>query len=286
MIAHGLILAASTIEVVSELPSLDDPFVIDPSLATSFRRDGHAVVCGLCSEEEIAAYRTVLTEATFRTNTESRPMDDRDTYGKAFLQTFNLWRVDERAARFTLARRFASVAAALVGVDGVRIYHDQSLFKEPYGGPTPWHQDQVYWPLPDGTTVTMWMPLVDVPAEVGSMTFASGSNNHGFLGRFAISDESEEVFAAMVRERGFELVTHGAMAAGDATFHAGWTLHSAPANPTDLMREVMTVIYVADGAHVVNVDSAERRFDLASWLPGLAEGDRVESELNPLVWPR
>lgn len=28
-------------------------------------------------------------------------------------------------------------------VDGVRIYHDQALFKSPGGGPTPWHCDQV-----------------------------------------------------------------------------------------------------------------------------------------------
>ena len=33
--------------------------------------------------------------------------------------------------RFTLARRFAKIAADLMGVEGVRIYHDQALFKEP-----------------------------------------------------------------------------------------------------------------------------------------------------------
>jgi ectoine hydroxylase-related dioxygenase (phytanoyl-CoA dioxygenase family) len=271
---------------VNDLLPLDNAHVVDPAVVTGFRRNGHAVVRGLCSPAEVAAYRPVLTAATFRTNTETRPMAERDTYGKAFLQTFNLWRVDERAARFILAARFASVAAALLGSDGVRIYHDQSLFKEPGGGPTPWHQDQTYWPLPDGATITMWMPLVDVPAEVGSMTFASGSHEHGFLGRFVISDESEQHFATMVRDRGFTLHTHGAMAAGDATFHAGWTLHSAPPNPTALMREVMTIIYVADGSRVVNVDSPERRFDLSSWLPGLAEGDLVDTPSNPRVWPR
>lgn len=36
--------------------------------------------------------------------------------------------------RFVMARRFAKVAAELMGVDGVRIYHDQALFKEPSGG--------------------------------------------------------------------------------------------------------------------------------------------------------
>ena len=63
--------------------------------------------------------------------------------------------------------RFAGVAAALLGVDGVRLYHDQALFKEPGGGPTPWHQDQVYWPLATDRTITMWMPLVDLPDASG-----------------------------------------------------------------------------------------------------------------------
>ena len=59
-------------------------------------------------------------------------------------------------------------AAHLLGVDGVRLSHDQALFKEPGGGRTPWHQDQCYWPLDTDKTITMWMPLVDVPGEVGT----------------------------------------------------------------------------------------------------------------------
>ena len=61
------------------------------------------------------------------------------------------------------APRFAEVAARLLGVEGVRLYHDQGLFKEPGGGPTPWHQDGYYWPLDTERTITLWMPLVDVP---------------------------------------------------------------------------------------------------------------------------
>ena len=81
------------------------------------------------------------------------------------------------------ARRFAATAAELLGVEGVRLYHDQALIKEAHGGATPWHQDQFYWPLPAGQTVTMWMPLVDVPDVVGSMTFGSGTHALGSLVR-------------------------------------------------------------------------------------------------------
>ena len=76
------------------------------------------------------------------------------------------------------------------------------------------------------------------------------------------------------------------MNAGDATFHAGWTMHSAPGNPTQVMREVMTVIYVADGSIIVEPDSNARRNDLKNWFPGLNPGDHVSSHLNPLVYSR
>src|SRR6185312_10791097 len=120
-----------------------------------------------CSPEEIARYREVIVDATMRHNSETRPLEERDTYGKAFLQVMNLWTVDERVKPFVLSRRFAGIAAQLMAVDRVRLYHDQALFKEPGGGHTPWHQDQFYWPLASDRTITMWMPLVDISAIMG-----------------------------------------------------------------------------------------------------------------------
>lgn len=44
-------------------------------------------------------------------------------------------------------------------VEGVRIYHDQALNKEPGGGYTPWHCDGYYWPVQSDKIVTAWVPL-------------------------------------------------------------------------------------------------------------------------------
>ena len=181
------------------------------------------------------------------------------------------------------AHRFAGVAAQLLGVERVRLYHDQALIKEAGGGPTPWHQDQYYWPFEGDTTVTMWMPLIDLPDEIGSMTFASGSHRLGYLGEYAISDESEREFRAMIDDAQLPLDTHGDLRAGDATFHAGWTLHSAGPNPTGTTRPVMTVIYFADGLHVAEPKRDAQRFDLAVWLPGLEPGERAATPLNPVL---
>jgi ectoine hydroxylase-related dioxygenase (phytanoyl-CoA dioxygenase family) len=268
-----------------DLPDLDDEFDLEPAAAERFRRAGHAVVRHLASPAEVAAYRPAVVAAAESRRFERRPLEERDTYGRAFLQMVNVWTVDEAARRLVCARRFAKVAADLLGVEGVRLYHDQALFKEPGGGPTPWHQDQVYWPLDTTATITMWMPLVEVTAEVGSMTFVTGSHRLGDTGAGRISDHSQEAVARLIEAESLALESHGALAPGDATFHAGWTLHSAGENPTAGMREVITVIYFADGARV-SKPSEQQRFDLQLWLKGLAPGDLAASDRLPLLYSR
>lgn len=247
--------------------------------------EGHAVVRGLATADEVAAVRPVIEQAAASTAwNRDIPPEQRDTYSRAFLQATNLWRLDERIAAFVRNPRFARAAAELLQVDGVRLWHDQALVKQAGGGPTPWHQDQGYWPLDTDRAITMWMPLVDLPEAVGSMTFAAGSHLLGDLRGPAISDESELTFDELVAERGLALRTHGALAAGDATFHTGWTLHRAGPNPTAVDRPVMTVIYVADGARLTE-PTRQQELDLALWAPGAQPGDLLATELNPLLWP-
>ena len=177
---------------------LDTPYPVDPTAIASLQQKGHAVVRGLASADEIAVYRPAIETAVLKYAERAAPLSERDTYGKAFLQVPNLWTRNPTIKDFVYSPRFAKVAADLLGVSGVRLYHDQALYKEPGGGHTPWHQDQNYWPLDTDETVTMWMPLVDIPAEVGSMTFANGSHLHGDLGPWIIGDESEAAFADLV----------------------------------------------------------------------------------------
>jgi ectoine hydroxylase-related dioxygenase (phytanoyl-CoA dioxygenase family) len=265
---------------------LAEHHAVDAGTIDGFARDGHAVVRGLASADEVAHFAPIIEAAAIKYAHETRPLDQRDTYGKAFLQVPNLWWRDPAVRPFVLARRFAQVAADLLGVDGVRLYHDQALFKEPGGGLTPWHQDQNYWPLATDRTITMWMPLVPLTTEIGGMTFASGTHLDGDLGSFLIGDPSQNHFEQLVRERDLPLRSYGAFAAGDATFHAGWTLHSAPANPTATMRSVMTIIYYADGTRVGEADHPARRLDQALWLGGRNTGDLADSESNPLLYHR
>lgn len=259
-------------------------YEISKTQRQEFWRDGHILLRGLADSAEIKRFQPAVKNAVFQFSTERRSLSERDTYGKAFLQIMNLWQQDEEVKRFVFARKFAQVAADLLGVEKVRLYHDQALFKESNGGHTPWHQDQYYWALDTEKTITMWMPLVDIDAEMGILTFASGSHKKGAIGSLAISDESEETYAKYISEHIFPIAKADSMTAGDATFHTGWTIHSAGANLSKTKtREVMTIIYYADGARITPPENQNQMNDIEAWMGGKTVGELADSELNPIL---
>jgi ectoine hydroxylase-related dioxygenase (phytanoyl-CoA dioxygenase family) len=266
------------------LPDLNDFKAISAAQIDQFQTSGHILIPDILHADEVGVYRDAIVAAAEKFNSETRKLADRDTYGKAFLQIMNLWREDERVRKFVLAKRFAKIAADLLGVENVRLYHDQALFKEPGGGPTPWHQDQNYWPLDTKKTITMWMPLVDIPdMDMGMLTFASGSHAKGNIFDHVISDESEDAFDNYVKANAFDISRPSSMKAGDATWHHGFTIHNAPANKSNKMREVMTIIYFADGATISAPQHKWQENDLQKWLMGKPVGSLADSELNPAI---
>ncbi len=267
----------------NKLPELDDFVTIPQKQIEEFSENGHTITKGLLSPVEIAAYHSVIRKSALKYNTEERKIEDRDTYGKAFLQIMNLWRNDENVKKIVLSKRLAKVAADLLGVENVRIYHDQALFKEPGGGPTPWHQDQYYWPVDTDKTITMWMPLVDIDVDMGMLTFASGSQKKGNVFNYEISDESESEFDKYVLENNFEISRAKTMKAGDASWHTGFAIHNAPSNKSNTMREVFTIIYFADKARIARPKNKWQENDLKTWLMNKEPGTFADSELNPLV---
>jgi ectoine hydroxylase-related dioxygenase (phytanoyl-CoA dioxygenase family) len=268
-------------------PDLSSDYDLSQSQIDQYQSNGHILLRGVANTQEVQAYRQLITRSTEELAKSYKPLHERDTYGKAFIQNMNLWVGDEGVRQYTLSRRFAKIAADLMGVDGVRLYHDQALFKEAGGGPTPWHQDQQYWPLDGVKCVTMWMPLVDAKADMGTMRFADGSQELGYLGAMNISDDSDSQLEGLIQEHGYHVAFAGDMSAGDATFHNGWTIHGACGNAsTTTTREVMTVIYFENGAIITPPDSESRENDLATWFPGLKAGDEAASDLNPIVFQR
>jgi len=86
-----------------------------------------------------------------------------------------------------------------------------------------------------------------------------------------------------VKNNEFPISRAKTMKAGDATFHRGFTIHNAPGNNSDKMRQVMTIIYIADGSRVSPPKNQWQKNDLHKWLMGKPVGELIDSELNPKI---
>lgn len=109
-----------------------------------YQRDGFVVLREVLTQSVLGFYSAKIDQLVDALTTEHRRLEDRDTYGRAFLQVMNLWTRCEIVKELVFSRRLARVATELMGVSGVRLYHDQALYKERGGGITPWHRDQFY----------------------------------------------------------------------------------------------------------------------------------------------
>ena len=184
---------------------LDSPYPLTGEDVRQYRENGHVHLRGVCTGEEITAFREVLKSVTAERFAGASKMSDRveDDFSRVFMQTFNLREADERAARFIQSSRFGKIAADLMGVDAVRIYYDKAMFKEPESWITPWHQDGPHWPLCTDHVLTMWIPLVDATIDMGPPRFASGTHRGKVLGPKGIHRESESFTGTTSARTGF-----------------------------------------------------------------------------------
>ncbi|MVM29602.1 phytanoyl-CoA dioxygenase [Spirosoma sp. HMF4905] len=273
----------TTIDKTTLLNELDAYYIVSPEAIAFYRQNGYVKLKHVLSPEVLAYYGDILTDLVFRLNTLIKPMEERTTYERAFLQIMNLWREDEQAKEFVFSKRLAKIATDLMGVEGVRLYHDQALYKEPSGGITPWHADQFYWPLASPNTVTVWTPLQDTPMEMGPLAFAEGSQ-HVEIGRdIEISDDSEKILSDTLQEQNFN-VHDTPFELGEVSYHAGWTFHRAGPNVSDRPRKVMTMIYMDKDQIVMQPRNEYQVADHATWLNSVPIGSKPQSELNPILF--
>ena len=246
-----------------------------------FQENGYAIVPGVFSANLLAQVGARIRRIVENYQAKQPALAERNTYGKAFLQTGSLWRQDDQIKAFCLAPRLGAIAAALLQVRGIRMYHDQALFKEAGGGFTPWHADQHYWPLSNDNSITAWIPLQDVPLEMGPLSFCRGSQRIHANRDLAISDESETRIGESLKDYPIDVTP---FKLGDVSFHRGWTFHRAGPNKTQEMRAVMTVIMMEDGIRVAKPQRQAQENDWKAFIPGIAIGEVAASPMNPVIY--
>lgn len=289
------------------MDELSMPYPLAEDAVSRYREDGFVKLKAVLSPITIDAFRAELTRVVrdvYPAQVHARLTEDygpkfadkaakffaapaagpQSTYARAFTQRPNLWRFSPLAETLVRSTRLARIATQLMDVSGVRLYHDQALFKEAYGGHTPWHVDQFYWPLSNANTTTLWIPLQAVPLQMGPVAFARGSHRtaaQGLAAQLAISDESEARLAQLMSE--FE-VDESAFDIGDVSFHSGWTCHRAGPNSTDATRAAFTIIYMDEHIRLIEPEHDNHRFDARMWLPGVRPGEIAGSKLNPVLY--
>ncbi|MFT3678013.1 MAG: phytanoyl-CoA dioxygenase family protein [Chitinophagaceae bacterium] len=263
--------------------ALDTPYALSDDQIAYYQTNRYIKLKEVLDAPTLTYFNEVISAKVAELNTATQKLEERDTYGKAFLQLFNLWREDERIRALVFSRRVAKIAADLMQVEGVRLYHDQALYKEAGGGITPWHADQYYWPLQTDKTVTAWIPLQATPFEMGPLEFSAGSHQIVEGRELAIGDESETIIQQRLRVTDFRHVIEP-FDLGEISFHSGWVFHRAGANSSNQMRKVMTIIYMDRDMILKNPENKNQEHDWNTWCPGAAIGEIINSPINPVLY--
>ena len=261
---------------------LSVPYVLTAEQIDAFRSNGYIKLPGVLSP---SATRLLRREVVGLLGDAFDTRLDGGTQGR-FLSAEMAWREHPLLRAYVLSPRIAKICADLLGVRGVRLYHDNLMSKEPGCGRTPWHYDAHHFPLATNDVVTAWIPAQPIPRAMGPLRFAWPIDVYKLVEGVAFNkfDTSYDRGVADVFRRNAVAVDDGAFDAGEVSFHHNLCFHSAGANRTGQSRVVLANTFFADGARVLDRPTMVSG-DWEKFIPGVAPGDVAASPLNPVCWP-
>jgi ectoine hydroxylase-related dioxygenase (phytanoyl-CoA dioxygenase family) len=255
--------------------------LVDPVLVNAFQRDGFVVVPDLLSTDELARYGALVNEAVSeRKAPDQRTLAEKSLYEQSFTQCMNLWEDHESIRPLTFHQGIGQAAAELLGVDAVRIWHDQALYKDAGGRGTDAHQDHPYWPMAETASATAWIPFEGSTLASGALGYVAGSHTIGLRKFVNIFFGEPEDLLADPEIAGIE-PTFIEVPAGSVAFHHGLTVHLSKPNTTNTARAVHTIIYFPDGT--------TRGYSFPHFAVdrgGIEINQRIASDVTPIAWPR
>ena len=255
--------------------ALREPYPLTESQREQFRAEAFVKLPAMLSPG-------VIRRLAERIDALLRPQNGQD-HSRRFIALEQMWLHDDLMRAVALSPRLGNVAAALAGVD-VRIYHDNVLSKEPGCGRTPWHHDAEHFPLDTPASLTVWMPLSDIPRSMGPLSFARHPDLREIMGDIE-PERVDTSYDVTVSERIGALgvaVEDGPFAAGDVSFHGARCFHTAGSNLTSQPRRALATTYYPDGARVIDNPTL---FSGAwqDFLPGVSPGGLAATSVNPVV---
>ncbi len=284
--------AVAPLDLEALARALETPYPLSAEAIAHFRAEGYVKLPGVLSPRAVATLRHAMArvlESLFDT-----PLDGGDgrgagappAIGRRFLSAELVWLEDPIIRQFVLSPRIAEISAALLGVERVRLYHDNLLAKQPGAGRTPWHYDDHHFPLATHHVVTAWIAAQAIPRAMGPLAFARGIDTWRLVADVAFSktDTSYDRRVAERFARARVAVDDSPFAVGDVSFHHNVSFHTAGANATTISRCALANTFFADGARVVDAPTMVSG-DWRKFLPGVEPGGVAASPLNPVCWP-
>lgn len=257
-----------------------------------YRSNGFIVIDNFLSPEELAHWRAAVNKAVNDRAGKKMPgkdilvgdedgiNEDSGYYAKVFDQLINLWQTDDEVKKIMIDERIGKMAADLANVDGIRVWHDQALFKRPWANPTAWHLDTPFWSFSHRQAISIWVALDDATLENGCLYFLPGSHKETKFDKVSIGKNMDSIFEIYPQCAHSKSVA-APMKAGSCSFHNGLTIHGAGANMTSGFRRAMTCAYLPDGA----VFNGEPNILPEPYLSSLKTGDLLNNnDQNPIIY--
>jgi phytanoyl-CoA hydroxylase len=214
--------------------------------------------------------------------TSHRAKQDREYYDQVFTQRVNLWQTDDAFRALLFQAELGAFVGRLANVDGLRIWHDQALVKEPYANPTAFHLDVPYWSFTSSAAITIWIALDDATLENGCLYYLPGSHKANKFENVGIGNQIGALFEVYPEWRDVAAVPCP-VPAGGALLHNGLTAHGAGANMTPGRRRAITCAYMPDGATF----NGQPNVLPPEYLSTVRVGDLLDNEQqNPIVYRR
>ena len=104
---------------------LDKPYTLSAEQVEFYKTNKYIKLKEVLDEQTLAHFNTVISNKVDELNNVEIPLEERSTYGKAFLQLFNLWVQDAIIKELVFSKRMAKIAYPIwlyVAVSGVIVY--------------------------------------------------------------------------------------------------------------------------------------------------------------------
>jgi ectoine hydroxylase-related dioxygenase (phytanoyl-CoA dioxygenase family) len=219
-------------------------FEATPSAAdvAFFRENGFLAVERITSDAEIAWLKEIYEHVfAVEAGEPGGPLDrsGRRDPGQArkLTQVFHPEMRFPELLRSAYVRNARRYAAALMGLELSELtVWTHMIRKAPGGRAVTWHQDEAFWP-PEYAyrSVALWLPMHDVPVEMGAMQFIPGSHRDG-VRRHRHEDDPRLGLLTLDEDVDLSGAVACPLKVGGCTFHDPSTLHYTAPNATDRPR--------------------------------------------------